>query len=98
MVEQAIQMANNKASIYHKLQAVFIMFEEGKLKGQKKREMKGVALQRALEGKHAAKLHQFKIFQGLDVSKTQSLWSSYKCVDRPGRCVLETCGLTCVGN
>lgn len=68
MVEQAIQMATLTTSIYHKMQAVFAMFEEGKLKGQKKREMKGVVVQRALEGKYAAKLHQFKIFQGLDVS------------------------------
>lgn len=69
MIDQAIQMALLKHSIYRKMQTVFTMFEEGKLKGQKQREMKGVILQKALEGKLAPKLHHFKIFQGLDVSE-----------------------------
>lgn len=68
MVEQAIQMATLKASLYHKMQNVFTLHEEGKLKGQKKREMKGIILQKALEGKLAPKLQHFKIFQGLSVS------------------------------
>lgn len=68
MIEQAIQMALQPALIYHKMQEVFTKFEEGKLKGQKERRMKGVMLQKALEGKLAAKLPQFKMFQGLSVS------------------------------
>ena len=67
MVDQAIQMAVQRACIYHKMQDVFRLFEEGKLKGQKMREMK-VTLKKALEGKLAPKLQHFKIFQGLDVS------------------------------
>ena len=67
MVEQAIQMALQPASIYHKMQKVFIMYEEGKLKGQKEKTLRGVTLQKALEGKLAAKLPQLKIFQGLSV-------------------------------
>lgn len=67
MVEQAIQMAVLQAPVYHKMQAVFTLFEEGKLKGQKPREMTGITLQKALEGKLAPKLSQFKVFQGLQV-------------------------------
>ena len=54
--------------VYRKMQSVFTMYEKGELKGQKPRRMEGVTLQKALEGKLAAKLPQFKIFQGLDVS------------------------------
>ena len=50
------------------MQAVFSLFEEGKLKGQNARVMIGLNLQKALEGKFAPKLHNFKIFQGIDVS------------------------------
>jgi len=39
MVEQAIQMALLPASVYKKMQSVFTLFEEGKLKGQKPRKM-----------------------------------------------------------
>lgn len=60
-------MALLEPAIYHKMQNVFSMYEAGKLKGQKKREMSGATLQRALEGKLAPKLSQFKIFQGLQV-------------------------------
>ena len=67
MVEQAIQMALLPATTYHKMQEVFTLFEEGKLKGQKPRQMTGITLQRALEGKLAPKLTQFKVFQGLQV-------------------------------
>ena len=49
------------------MQRVFLKYEEGTLKGQKKKEMKGITLQKALEGRYAAKLTQFKIFQGLKV-------------------------------
>ena len=67
MVEQAIQMALQPCSIYHKMQQVFLQYEEGTLKGQKSRELKGLTLQKALEGRFAAKLTQFKVFQGLKV-------------------------------
>ena len=64
MVEQGIQMAIHPSSIYHKMQMVFSLYEEGKLMGQKVHEM---TLQKALEGRLAPKLPQFKIFQGLKV-------------------------------
>lgn len=67
MVEQAIQMALLPSAIYHKMQKAFSMFENGTLKGQKARVMTGVTLQKALEGKLAPKLSQFKVFQGLKV-------------------------------
>lgn len=67
MVDQAIQMALLHGNIYHKLQEVFLKFEEGKLKGQKCREMKGATLQKALEGKFTPKVYHFKTFQGLQV-------------------------------
>ena len=47
---------------------VFALFEERKLKGQKKVELKGVMLQKALEGRLALKLPQYKSIQGIDVS------------------------------
>lgn len=49
------------------MQLVFQMYEEGRLKGQKPHEMTGITLQKALEGKFAPKLTQFKVFQGLKV-------------------------------
>lgn len=67
MVEQAIQMALQPPGIYHKMQTVFKMYEEGTLKDQKKRVMNGTTLQMAIEGKLAPKLPQFKVFQGLKV-------------------------------
>ena len=67
MVEQAIQMALQPSHIYHKMQEIFCMYEEGTLKGQKHRELKGLSLQKALEGRYAAKLTQFKVFQSLKV-------------------------------
>ena len=67
MVEQAIQMALQPSPIYHKMQSVFRRYEEGQLKGQKPREIKGLNLQKALEGRFAPKLPQFKLFQGLQV-------------------------------
>ncbi len=69
MVEQAIQMALLPSATYHKMQKVFQLYEEGKIKGQKSRQMSGVTLQKALEGKLAAKLSHFKIFQGLQASE-----------------------------
>ena len=67
MIEKAIQMALLKCPIYHKMQEVFRLYEEGKLKGQRLRSMTGVTLQKALEGKLAPNLHHFKVFQGLEV-------------------------------
>lgn len=67
MIEQAIQMALLPAPIYHKMQEVFSRYEEGKLKGQRARQMTGCTLRKALEGKLAPKLSQFKMFQGLQV-------------------------------
>ena len=69
MVEQAIQMALLPPRIYHKMQAVFKRYEEGTLKGQKEHVMEGLTLQKALEGKLAPKLFQFKVFQGLSVRR-----------------------------
>jgi hypothetical protein len=59
------------------MQSVFALYEEGKLKGQRLREMKGLTLQKALEGKFAPKLHHFKSFQGVDVSLSNllDLWA-----------------------
>ena len=56
MVEQAIQMAIQPSPVYHKMQMAFSMYEDGQLKGQKSREMKGVAIQKGMEGKFSAKL------------------------------------------
>ena len=67
MVEQAIQMALQPSHVYHRMKTVFLKYEEGKLKGQKVRDLKGLSLQKALEGRYAAKLPQFKVFQGLQV-------------------------------
>ena len=67
MVEQAIQMALQPSSVYQKMQSVFEKYEKGQLKGQKPREMKGLNLQKALEGRFSPKLPQFKLFQGLQV-------------------------------
>ena len=64
MVEQ---MALQPSPIYHKMQSMFEKYEAGQLKGQKQREMKGLNLQKALEGRFAPKLPQFKLFQGLKV-------------------------------
>ena len=67
MVEQAIQMALQPSPTYHRMQLAFSLYEAGKLKGQRPRELKGLSLQKALEGRYAPKLPQFKIFQGLKV-------------------------------
>ena len=68
MIEQAIQMALQPSHVYHKMQLGFHRYEAGTLKDQKPREMKGLTLLRALEGKFAPKLTQFKVFQGLKVN------------------------------
>lgn len=63
-------MANQPSAVYHRMQRVFTLFEGGKLKGQTVHKMVGVTLQKALEGRLAPKLPQFKIFQGLKVYMT----------------------------
>lgn len=73
-------MSLQMPSIYHKMQSVFALFEEGKLKGQKARDLTGLNFQKALEGKFAPKLHHFKIFQGIDVSVSDYKFS-YDIVD-----------------
>ena len=67
IVEQAIQMALQPSVVYHEMQLTFSLYEEGKLKGQRQRELKGLTLQKVLEGRYAPKLTQFKVFQGLKV-------------------------------
>ena len=59
MVEQAIQTALQPSPVYSKMQEVFTLFEGGNLKGQKAREMTGMNLQKALEGRFSAKLGHF---------------------------------------
>lgn len=68
IVEQAMQMAMQTSSAYCKMQEVFRRYEECDLKGQKPRKMTNTNVQKALQGKFAAKLHHFKIFQGLMVN------------------------------
>ena len=67
-VLQAIQMALLPAHTYHKMQRVFSMYEEGKLKGQKRRKMSQANVRKALDGQFSPKLYHFKPFQGLQVS------------------------------
>lgn len=60
MVEQGIQMAiQSSVAVYHRIQRVFTLYEEGKLKGQTLHEMVGITLQKALEGRLVPKLPQF---------------------------------------
>ena len=65
IVDTAIQMAVQPSSIYHKVQGLFAMIEEGNIK--KTRELKGRNLLRAIEGKLSANSGHFKMFQGLSV-------------------------------
>lgn len=67
-VLQAIQMALLPAQTYLKMQRVFSMYEEGKLKGQKQRKMSQPNIRKALDGQFSPKLYHFKPFQGLQVS------------------------------
>ena len=65
---QAIQLAMLPAQTYHKMQQVFSMYEEGKLKGQKQHKMSQANIRKALDGQFSLKLYHFKPFQGLQVS------------------------------
>ena len=60
-------MALQPAAIYHLMQKVYTLFEQGKLKGQQETKLSGAGLQKALQGKNCAKLYHFKMFQGLEV-------------------------------
>ena len=60
-------MALQSPKVYHLLQKMFTLYEEGKLKGQKVHMMKGDALHKAIQWKFSARLHHFKVFQGLKV-------------------------------
>ncbi len=71
-VETALQMALQSPVVYHLLQKVYSVFEQGKLKGQQPHKLTGAGLQKALQGKYSAKLQHFKMFQGLKVSKNFS--------------------------
>lgn len=51
------------------MKTVFIMFEEGKLKGKKERDLDDPdVLQKSLDGALSARLTHFKVFQGLEVT------------------------------
>ena len=67
-VLQAIQMALLPAQTYLKMQRVFSMYEEGKLKGQKQRKMSQANIRKVLDGKFSQKLYHFKPFKDLQVS------------------------------
>lgn len=67
-IETAIQMALQSAKVYHQLQRTFAMFEDGVLKGLKKRNMASeICRKKALQGQYSPKAHHFKMFQGLQV-------------------------------
>jgi predicted XRE-type DNA-binding protein len=69
-VETAIQMAIQQSKVYHLMQQAFKMFEEGELKSQKNRaaHKTEVSKKKAMQGHFSAKIHHFKVFQGLQVS------------------------------
>lgn len=59
-------MALQPPNVYHLMQSVFGMHEEGRLKGQKFRTNKTeISKKKAMQGQYSAKIHQFKMFQGL---------------------------------
>ena len=61
-------MAMQTPAAYHSMQDVFLMYEEGSLKNQKPRSLTEIGRKKALQGKYSAKMHHFKIFQGLEVT------------------------------
>ena len=62
-------MALQSAQTYHKMQEIFVMFENGELKGQKGNSYTtATSRKRALQGQCSAKAHHFKAFQGLEVT------------------------------
>ena len=67
-IETAIQMALQPPQVYHLMQKMFLMFEEGGLKGQKKTNFfSEICRKKALQGQYSPKAHHFKLFQGLQV-------------------------------
>lgn len=61
-------MALQFPAVYHLMQKVFSMFEDGKLRDQKEKTRKTeVGRKKALQGHFSVKAHQFKLFQGLQV-------------------------------
>ena len=66
MIQIAHQMALQCPLVYHLMQKVISLFEEGKLKGQEPPKLTGAIVWKALEGKL---LTYFKVFQGLKVGK-----------------------------
>lgn len=62
-----MQMALLPSPTFHKMKSVFLKYEEGKLKNQKPPKVSKQSFQKLIEGKYAAKLTHFKIFQGLQV-------------------------------
>ena len=61
-------MSLQPPNVYHLMQKVFTMYEEGTLKGKKTRDLENPEiLQKSLEGALSPKLTHFKIFQGLQV-------------------------------
>ncbi len=68
-VETTIQMAIQPSSIYHKMQEVFDKYENGQLKKQKIHSRKSeIGKKKFMQGHYSAKVHHFKVFQGLKVS------------------------------
>ena len=66
-------MALQSSTVYHLMQKVFKMYEDGEIVGQTKHTMTGSGLQKALSGKFCAKLYHFKMFQGLKVYQSYAV-------------------------
>ena len=66
-VNQAIQMALQPATVYHRMEEAFQMMEKGQLKGQQGRDITLSNTSKALSGQFSAKLSHLKPFQGLKV-------------------------------
>ena len=62
-----MQMAMLPSVLYYKMKQVFERYEIGDLKNQRARKMNKQNIQKLMDGKYSAKLHHFKMFQGLTV-------------------------------
>lgn len=61
-------MALQSPQVYHCMQKVFSLFEDGELNGQRvKSRESAVGRKKALQGHYSPKAHHFKMFQGLQV-------------------------------
>ncbi len=59
-------MALQSPAVYHRMQDMFSLFENGELKGQQKKNRESaVGRKKALQGHYSPKAHHFKMFQGL---------------------------------